>query len=50
MLETFFLVYKEFQQQNIQGYNSRLMKKHGDLPTHIAERVSENIKLILDLE
>ncbi|MCK9292162.1 MAG: type II toxin-antitoxin system PemK/MazF family toxin [Bacteroidales bacterium] len=30
--------------------NSRLMEKLGDLPTHIAERVSENIKLILDLE
>ena len=30
--------------------NSRLMKKVGDLPAHIVERVSENIKLILDLE
>ncbi len=29
---------------------SRLLKKVGDLPAHIAERVSENIKLILDLE
>ncbi len=30
--------------------NSRLLKKIGDLPVHIAERVCENIKLILDLE
>jgi len=30
--------------------NSRLIKKMGDLPAHLAELVNENIKLILDLE
>ncbi|MGB4204319.1 MAG: type II toxin-antitoxin system PemK/MazF family toxin [Bacteroidales bacterium] len=30
--------------------NDRLMKKVGDLPAHITEKVSTNIKLILDLE
>ena len=30
--------------------NSRLLKKVGDLPAHLVESVSENIKLILDLE
>lgn len=30
--------------------NSRLMKKVGDLPADLAEMVSENIKLILELE
>ncbi len=30
--------------------NSRLMKKVGDLPTNIAEKVRENIRIILELE
>lgn len=30
--------------------NSRLMKKVGDLPANLAEKVRENIKLILELE
>lgn len=30
--------------------NKRLIKKIGDLPGNIAERVKENIKIVLDLE
>lgn len=30
--------------------NKRLIKKIGDLPKEIAERVKENIKIVLDLE
>ena len=30
--------------------NSRLMKKVGDLPANLAEKVRENIKVILELE
>lgn len=30
--------------------NSRLMKKVGELPVNLAEKVRENIKLILELE
>lgn len=30
--------------------NSRLMKKVGDLPSNLAEKVRENLKIILELE